>query len=261
MNKLKPDQKEKVKQFLIFTSTHEACAIEVLESNNWNLEISVDRFFNNPPANAYDFPVETSTVQVNKIEQLFAKYSDDGATINDTGMTKFMADIGADAEDLVSLIIAWQLSAKTLGEFTKAEFIDGFTALRCDSITAIKEKLPALRNEIVDDQAFRQFYLFVFDYSKEGTSTNLAYDVAVELWKMLKGSHKFRFLDIWLEFLHEMHTTKNLKGVGRDTWALLLNFMQETNDAMSNYDPDGAWPLIIDDFVEFAKPRIGQAKK
>jgi len=256
MNKLRPDQKDKVKQFLVFTSTHEACAIQMLEENNWNIEISVDRFFNNPPANAYDFPTTTQNVEVNKIEQLFAKYSDDGEVIADTGMARLMTDIGADSDDLVSLIIAWLLSAKTLGEFTKTEFVDGFTTLRLDTLSAIKARLPSFRNEIVDEQAFRQFYLFVFDYSKEGTSTNLPYDVAVELWKMFKTTGKFRFLDLWLAFLEEMHTTRNLKGIGRDTWALLLNFMQETNDSMSNYDPDGAWPLIIDEFVEFAKPRL-----
>jgi len=257
MNKLKPDQKEKVKQFLSFTSSHEACAIETLEQNNWNLEISVDRFYNNPPANAYDFPEEeTIQVEVNKIEQLFSKYSEDGEVISDSGMVKLMADIGADTDDLVSLIIAWLLNAKTLGEFTKNEFIEGFTTLRCDSVKSIKDKIPSFKSEIVDDQAFRQFYLFVFDYSKEANTSNLPYDLAIELWKMLKSSGKFRFLDVWFQFLDEMHKTKNLKGIGRDTWALLLNFMQETNDTMTNYDPDGAWPLIIDEFVEFAKPKL-----
>jgi hypothetical protein len=47
----------------------------MLEENNWNIEISVDRFFNNPPSNAYDFPSETASVSVSNIEQLFSMYS------------------------------------------------------------------------------------------------------------------------------------------------------------------------------------------
>jgi hypothetical protein len=41
-----------------------------------------------------------------------------------------MTDIGADTDDILSLIIAWLLTAKTLGEFTKNEFVEGFTSLR-----------------------------------------------------------------------------------------------------------------------------------
>ncbi len=127
----------------------------MLEANQWNLEISVDQFFNNPPPNAYDFPTDQKSFNANSIQQLFAKYSgmfleitsfcffsirhlfcgllsstDDGEVIHEEGMQRFITDIGADSDDLLSLIIAWLLNAKTLGEFTKAEFVEGFTTQR-----------------------------------------------------------------------------------------------------------------------------------
>jgi len=168
MNKLKPAERDKAKQFLAFTNTNEKCAIELLEAHQWNLEVAVDSFFNNPPASAFE--EQTLDVDPAKIEGLFKKYSDaEGETISDTGMQKFLEDAGVDSNDIVPLIIAWQLSAKTLGEFTKTEFMEGFTALKCDSMSKLKERIPSLQSEIAEEQAFKEFYSFMFDYSKAGT--------------------------------------------------------------------------------------------
>ena len=56
--------------------------------------------------------------------------SADEDAIRDDGLNIFLNDIGADPDDIVSLIIAWQMSAKTFGEFSKDEFVEGLTALK-----------------------------------------------------------------------------------------------------------------------------------
>jgi DCN1-like protein 1/2 len=38
--------------------------------------------------------------------------------------------------------------------------------------------------------------------------------------------------------------------VTRDTWNQTLEFSRQIGEDMSGYDPAGAWPYLIDEFVE-----------
>jgi DCN1-like protein 1/2 len=43
--------------------------------------------------------------------------------------------------------------------------------------------------------------------------------------------------------------------ISKDTWSLFLEFILIVHDKndLSKYDSEGAWPVIIDEFVEFLK--------
>lgn len=105
---------------------------------------------------------------------------------------------------------------------------------------------------IEEPAGFRDYYRFCFDFSKEpgfGVRT-LSTEVAKQMWQLTLGG-RFHHLDTWFEFL----ASQDVKCVTKDVWEMLGTFSTDVSDDMSNYDEDGAWPVLIDDFVDWYKAK------
>jgi len=238
-----------VKEFQTVTTTKEKTAIEVLKEQNWNLELALDTFFNNE--DKYRDTTDNDEFDPQQIEDLFNKYKEeDTERIGSTGSMKLTRDLGLDGDDIGMLALAWQCSAKILSEFSRDEFIFGLTKLRCDSIPKLKERIASLKNELAEENAFKDFYSFMFDYGKDGDpiSKSLGLDVGIELWKLLLSS-KLIHLDIWCKFLQSSYPNRS---ISRDLWMQLYEFTKSYGKGdLTNYDTEGAWPVMIDEYVEY----------
>ncbi|KAF2308976.1 hypothetical protein GH714_026507 [Hevea brasiliensis] len=76
---------------------------------------------------------------------------------------------------------------------------------------------------------------------------SLALDTAIGMWQLLFAEKQWPLVDHWCQFLQARHN----KAISRDTWSQLLEFTKTVDFTLSNYDVDGAWPHLIDEFVEY----------
>ncbi|KAK9107570.1 hypothetical protein Syun_023581 [Stephania yunnanensis] len=98
----------------------------------------------------------------------------------------------------------------------------------------------------VDYCRFTCFYDFVFFLCRENGQKNITIEMALAAWRfVLKG--RFRLLNEWCNFV-EKHQRYN---ISEDTWQQVLAFSRCVHEDLEGYDPKGAWPVIIDDFVEY----------
>lgn len=107
-----------------------------------------------------------------------------------------------------------------------------------------------LKTFIASSSEFRSFYMYAFDYNKPPEQRSLPIKTARQLFPLVLYD-RFQHLSLWLEFLEP-----KTQSISRDTYSLLLDFASTINSDMTNYDENGAWPVMLDEFVEFAKPKL-----
>ncbi|XP_057769504.1 defective in cullin neddylation protein AAR3-like [Salvia miltiorrhiza] len=93
---------------------------------------------------------------------------------------------------------------------------------------------------------FSRFYDFVFFICRENGQKNITVSRAIMAWRLVL-SGRFRLINHWCNFVE-----KNQRyNISEDTWRQVLAFSRCVHENLEGYDPEGAWPVLIDDFVEY----------
>jgi DCN1-like protein 1/2 len=113
---------------------------------------------------------------------------------------------------------------------------------------------------------FKKVYKYTFVAGRERDQKALSLENAMIYWGMLFSdpgmlweTENHDWLDLWKTFLTEKWT----RSVNRDMWNMALEFATKSMDdeSLSFWSEDGAWPSVIDDFVDWCRQKgIGKAE-
>ncbi|KAI0032114.1 defective in Cullin neddylation protein 1 [Vararia minispora EC-137] len=237
------------------------------------LDAAIDAYYNDQATRKQDAGPSTT-----RINQLFDSYKDpDVDQIKVDGTIRLCEDLGSDPEDVALLALAYELKSPTPAEWDRKGWVDGWRALGADTLEGMRSAVNKLRGRTASDPVyFSKVYNHTFDYVRTPGARSLGLDTAIPFWTLLiphglsDGAIAHRptdgdesmgveegwqneYTDWWFEFLN----ARGSKGVSKDTWSMFLEFIRSIDRGFANYDEEAAWPSTIDDFVAFARERLG----
>jgi len=247
MSALNRSQREKVANFQAVTGAPPKLAADCLKRFNWSLDQAVDTFF----TEGHSFTAAKAPIQVDakKLDAFFRKYkAPDDDFIRSEGIEELCADLKISGLDPVTLAMSYHCRADSMGVFTREEFTGGMQRLGCDDIGKLQAKLEELRAMLSDRTMCKEVYAFTFQFALDQGQKCLPVEMCVEFWKLLLREH-FVLLDKWIAFVE----AKCKNSISKDTWLMLYDLATQVKPDLSDYDVNGAWPVLLDEFVEQVK--------
>ncbi|KAG6845726.1 hypothetical protein H0H87_004992 [Tephrocybe sp. NHM501043] len=98
--------------------------------------------------------------------------------------------------------------------------------------------------------SFNKLYMFCFTLVKPEQSKNIDMETAIALWSVLLAP-QYPLMGEVISFIGENPTV--YKAANKDLWSMMLEFCETVNPNLSDYESEGAWPTLLDNFVTFKK--------
>ncbi|TMW84547.1 uncharacterized protein [Solanum lycopersicum] len=189
------------------------------------------------------------------VDNLFQKYANKLlGMIDPEGIEALCSDLGVDYTNVKILMLAWKLKAEKQGYFTQDEWRKGLKDLQVDTINKLKKALPKLEAEVMMPENFEDFYSYAFRYClTEDKQKCVDIESICLLIDLVLGPQFRAQVDSFSEFLKNQ---TDYKVINVDQWMNFLRFCQEVSfPDLENYDLDQAWPVILDNFVEWMREK------
>jgi len=156
------------------------------------------------------------------------------------------------AADVAALALAEACNASEMGVFRRREFICGCAVLEVDNLEDLRSKMPELRENVLSGKTLPEVYAYTFGVALEPPSKVLPLEEAQQYWALLL--HKWPLRDDFCDWaIRQMRG----KAINRDLWMMVLKLATEVPPDLSTYDDDPAWPVLIDEFVEYYRAQKG----
>ncbi|KAF9686249.1 hypothetical protein SADUNF_Sadunf03G0139200 [Salix dunnii] len=206
------------------------------------------------------------------------------------GIETLCSDMEVDHTDVRILMLAWKMRAEKQGYFTlisidafsvhslnlpgpvlspwmlicalwltvfhlfMEEWRHGLKSMRSDTVNKLKKALPDLEKEVKRPPNFVDFYNYAFRYClTEEKQKSIDIESICQLLDLVLGSHFQAQVDYFIEYLK---IQRDYKVINMDQWMGFYRFCNEISfPDFSNYNPELAWPLILDNFVEWMRAK------
>ncbi|KAH7000373.1 Cullin binding-domain-containing protein [Ilyonectria destructans] len=221
---------------------------------------SKSRYFSSNSDSKGPSPLET------KLESLFASLQDASDEKDklelDSTMSYLTEKLKVSLEDAELFVALEVVQAPTVGVITKKGYVDGW---KVTGVGATHQEHAAYIQKLIsslskDTALFKKVYRHTFVAGRESDQKALSLENAVIYWGILFSApgmawktKSHDFLELWKSFLSEKWT----RSVNRDMWNMALEFALKTmsDETLAFWNEDGAWPSVIDDFVEWCKEK------
>jgi len=241
-----PRRNDPIAQFCTITQVHQEVAKNILRDNGWNLEAALNSFFVN--GHLYRMVQKPPTINENQIKQIYRQFSDpeDRNQMSEEGLQEFLKQIAVNTQTVELFIVGYLVNAPTLGTFPRDEFCQSMKKMGCDSIDSMRTKIRIRIDKInTKPKEFKAFYRWLFKYVQDGQRT-ISIDLAKKLWEIVLQPRDYDLYPGWYKWID---SNKEVLGVSRDVWELLLDFISEMKSDLSNFDPEDSWPSLFDEFA------------
>ena len=159
-------------------------------------------------------------------------------------------DVGLHPDHLLAFVISWRLNSKRMGVIKKDPFIQGLCTLQVDSVEKLKAMLPLFHKDLKDHR--KEIFIHAFQIAKPPTQRTLDFETASAIIRLFLSSHVHA--EKFITFLRDQTSYKVLT---RDQWACAYDLISTLSPTLDDYDADGAWPSMMDEYYEWIRSGHG----
>ncbi|EWC45441.1 hypothetical protein DRE_00840 [Drechslerella stenobrocha 248] len=210
------------------------------------------------------------------VEEWYAVYAseDDPEHIDVGGIIKLLEDIDVKFESAAIYILCWKLGLEAMGSIPKKKWIEGMNQFNIKNsqqlVKALATWLQETKPTSPPSESFLAFFKYMFQFSKATPETrsvaldsalavlafvldpltyDLRYDPATST-PLATEVHPYPHAAPFLEFLTQKQP---VKVINKDQWESFIPFNKSVKYSLDNYDPEGAWPNLYDQYVDWRK--------
>ncbi|KAF5530291.1 Defective in cullin neddylation 1 [Fusarium mexicanum] len=263
-------QKVLIAQFVALTGQSERQATRYLKNAGFKLNEAVDTHSSTVrPAKKMGWksfkkrittgvPILSSSKEAGK-DTLDSSDEKDKLELDST-MSYLTEKLRVNIENAELLVALELLQAPSVGVITRKGYVDGWKVTGAG--TTHQEHAAHLRiltkSLSSDPTLFKKVYRHTFVAGRDGDQKALNLETALVYWDILFAppgmewkTPNRNWLELWKSFLDAKWT----RSVNKDMWNMTLEFALKSlsDESLSFWNEDGAWPSVIDDFVDWCR--------